>query len=321
MLGCQPEHSEGPKAPFQKVSTVGFAEIKTQILEPHCISCHEKRHSAFQNYSTVKIAANKILRRVSSTDPQRIMPPPPEASLPREKLSLLREWIEAGLPEFPTGTGKEEKPIQMVYFDEVKRDLLTPRCIGCHSQYNNYFVVRENLTSIYSFVLEKKMPFPRKKNQPVLPLKKAQLETLKNWIDGGALYSKELPEPKDLGNELVPTWVSLRDKVIGPKCILCHNSFGSRAPTAMETHLQLRKWWGRYPELFNVKEPEKSHFIGAILGRVNEETGEFFYDKMPFNSPTDDVERDVPDVTEKELEVIKEWISKGLPYDREDRGV
>ena len=54
------------------------------------------------------------------------------------------------------------------------------------------------------------------------------------------------------------------------------------------------------------------------LGRVDEEVEEFFYDPMPFNSPTDDVPTDIDSVTSEELEVIKEWIRLGLPYSEED---
>ncbi|MCB0420127.1 MAG: hypothetical protein KDD61_03975 [Bdellovibrionales bacterium] len=319
VLGCHAVHDTPvDERPQQKLSSVGFEQIRKEILEPHCLNCHEKRHSSYSNYSVVRLASQRILQRIASKDPKKVMPPRSSEGLNEDQIRLLTEWIEAGAPRIANKPSLPE-PENNVYFDRVKKDLLEPRCIGCHSHFRSYEIVFSEITSIYSQILNGKMPFPQKKGQVVEPLTQEQFDLMKNWVDGGAQFTKENPNPSTVILKLEPTWISLRNLVFGKKCILCHNSYGSRAPTAMESHSQLRLWWSKYPELFNIAQPEKSHFVGAILGRVDEDSGELFYDKMPFNSDTDDVQRDIPDVTNEELRVIQEWIGRGLPYDSEDQ--
>ena len=64
--------------------------------------------------------------------------------------------------------------------------------------------------------------------------------------------------------------------------------------------------------LINYENPEESYLIGAIEGNFDQN----FYDPMPFNNTFDDVLFDVPAVTAQELEVIKEWIRLGTPFSK-----
>ncbi len=298
----------------------GFEEIRRDILVPMCTNCHTGRHSAFENYNIVKVAANEILSRVKSQNQSFRMPKdlPP---LSTDQIQKLERWVLAGAPEF---AGIPPKPIATttISFEEVHSKILKSNCIGCHSQFNNYQVVKKNISSIVSFVLDDKMPFALRPNQRNQPLSDELKETLSTWAEAGAPeFPGILTDSVDevaTSPKLEPTWISLRDNVIGPKCILCHNSTGPRAPTAMSTHSELRSWFAENPKLFDFKNPERSHFVAAILGRVDEDNEEYFYDPMPFNSDQDDIQEVIPEVTEAELNVILDWIRLGLPYDSQD---
>jgi len=320
LMSCKAEHDQVNTQISASSLEFGFEEIRKDILVPMCISCHTGRHNSYDSYAVVKVAANEILNRVKSKN-QSFRMPKDLPALSEEQILRLERWILAGAPEF---ANRPSPPIAAtdISFEEIHTKILKPNCIGCHSQFNNYQIVKKNISSILSFVVDDKMPFSLRPNQKNKPLSDELKNLLTTWAEAGAPRapgsSTELDDDAVIDQELEPTWISLRDNVFGPKCILCHNSTGPRAPTSMATHLELRVWFSENPKLFDFKNPERSHFVGAILGRVDEENEEYFYDSMPFNSDQDDVQEIIPDVTEKEIEVILNWIRLGLPYDSED---
>lgn len=293
-----------------------FATIKTEILGPKCISCHTGRHAAYDSYAVVKASLNSILERVSTQNPALRMPKD-AGPLNSQEMAMLREWVQAGAPEFSKKEPvPEEKEEILIGFEEIKTKILTPNCVACHTHFNDYEPVKKVSGSLLSLVLSDKMPFPKRKGQEVVPLSKEDKDLLMAWVGQGApefagVKSMPLPEA-----ELKPNWISLRNNVFGPKCILCHNSFGPRAPTFMGTHTEIRSWFAKNPKLFNFENPNDSHFVGAIIGRVDDD--EFYFDTMPFNSSFDDVPTDISSVTEEELTVIEKWIELKLPFNEED---
>ncbi len=293
-------------------SELSFQDIKSQILEPYCINCHTGIHKSFEMYSIVRIASNNILDRISTTNFVRRMPVGPN-SLDPTLIMLFKDWIGQGKPEFVESKINEINIDSVQYsFADIKEFVLKPNnCFECHSHFEDYSTTIENLTSITSTFQTDRMPYPVAKGGQVEPLSMQQKKMWMSWVDQGApLFVGEQAEA--VGESLQPNWFSIRNNILGPKCILCHNSFGRRGPNDMSTYESLMTWFQKSPKLFDVSDPENSHFIGAIIGRVDED--EFFFDAMPFISSRDDVS-DLSEVTDLELDVLKEWIGNGLPKD------
>jgi len=308
---------------------LSFAMIKTQILEPHCISCHTGRHAAYENYGLVKATAPQMLDRMQSQNPTERMPKGAPA-LSLQLQALFAQWIEAGSPEFATaqepdtdpGTGTDT-PVSTtdkeISFLSIKNKILKPyNCTKCHSQYNNYLPVQAKLGSIVALVTSDQMPFPRRKGETPEPVTADLKDLLIQWVAQGAPEFTDSVNTPTTPQPMEPTWISIRDNVLGPKCILCHNSFGSRAPTAMGTYRDLRNWFQKSPKLFDFENPNKSHFIGSMIGRVDPDNDEFFFDPMPFNTTVDDVRQDIDSVSPENIKIIEQWIKNKLPFDRED---
>mgnify|MGYP003683214727 CR=1 FL=1 len=311
--------SEKPIAQVVKTK-LDFATIKKEILKPNCIECHEGRHIAYESYAVVKASLSGIINRVTTKNTSLLMPKGGPA-LSKDAIAKLKEWMAAGAPEFAEESKEDVKEpsepvVSGIDFKMIKEKVLKPNCIACHTHFNDYEVVKRKSGSILSLVLSDKMPFPRRKGQDVKALSKEDKEMLMSWVGEGS--------PEEVGDsnlelppaELKPNWVSLRNNIFGPKCIQCHNSYGPRGPTFMGTHKELREWFKKSPKLFDFENPEESHFIGALIGRVDDD--EFFFDPMPFNTSFDDVLTDLSPVSTEEIEVIKKWIELKLPYNEED---
>jgi hypothetical protein len=289
-----------------------FQDIKLQILDKHCIQCHTGRHKAYEMYEVVKLSANEMLSRMKTTNtlkrmPQNLSPLDPNL------IRLFQDWVDQGAPQFSTSSTpdnpKDDSTVKYSFAD-IKEFIFKPNnCLECHSHYDDYKSVFRSISSIASTLETDRMPYPKSKADDVKPATQDQKKIFLDWIKQGA--PKFVNETSTVVDDpLVPNWFSIRNQILGPKCILCHNSFGKRGPKDMSTYKSMQAWSQSNPELFNSTNPLNSHFIGAILGRVDDD--EFFYDAMPFKSSLDDVQ-DLPDVTDQEFAVLIEWIRLGLP--------
>ncbi|MEM7651955.1 MAG: c-type cytochrome domain-containing protein [Pseudomonadota bacterium] len=338
----------GPDQP-KTTTELDFATIRAEILEPHCISCHTNQHDSYTSYSVVRLSAFAMLQRMKSSDPVRRMPKD-AAALDPSVIARFEEWVNAGAPEFASegGSGNTDpvEPTETISFEQIKTQILEPyRCTACHSQYNDYQVVKNSIGSIVTLTGNDRMPLPDKPGKsgeaPATdnPLTPQDKELLLEWVNQGVPeFSDGTSSLVTAPEELKPTWISLRNNVIGPKCVRCHSPYGNRgAGLALDTFNnildQMRNHGGNKNKerLIVFDDPENSRLIGAILGRVDSDDpadpdydngdDEFFFDPMPFNNPFDDVLFDVPAVTDEELDTIREWIRRGAPYDDDDKGV
>ncbi|MCB0379561.1 MAG: hypothetical protein KDD33_13800 [Bdellovibrionales bacterium] len=300
--------------------TLDFAIIKSQILEPHCISCHTGRHKAYENYDLVKASAFAMLERMESPNPSRRMPLGAPA-LTEDKLAMFRAWLNAGAPEVvnqDTDTDKPAPVTKNISFIEIKSKILKPyNCVACHSHFNDYGSVKQSLGAIASLVTSDKMPFPKIKGGQVALVSATDKNLLLKWVSQGAPEFSDQPAQDPIQKTLQPTYISIRNHILGPKCTLCHNSYGNRgAGLNLNSFIEIRKAMDRYKALINLDSPNDSHLIGSMLGRVDED--EFFFDAMPFNNGFDDVSLVVDPVTEDELKTIEKWIELKLPYNEDD---
>ena len=299
-------------------TSLDFATISRNIIEPKCLRCH----SGYSNYSVVQVSAFNMLARMEEANPVRRMPKN-DGQLNSATLAMFREWVSAGAPEFKKEDTKPVKPkkpvVDNISFLEIKTKILNPyNCTSCHSQFNDYEPVARAIGGIANLVTGDQMPFPKKKGETVEPVSVKDKDLLLKWVSQGAPEFKKLPAEPLADVELKPTWLSLRNHVFGPKCILCHNSFGNRgAGLNLESMPEIRKYMKtKNQQLINTDSPIDSHLIGAILGRVDDD--ELFLDPMPFNNAFDDVMGTVPAVTEDELKMIEKWIELNLPYSEDE---
>ncbi len=130
---------------------VRFARDILPILSDHCFHCHgqdEKTRAAGLRLDTAagalretdrvivpgRSAASELLRRIASTDPAEMMPPPSAKRRPTAaQIALVRRWIDAG-----AAWGKHWA------FERIERPALpTVRDRGWPKQPLDYFVLRE----------------------------------------------------------------------------------------------------------------------------------------------------------------------------------
>lgn len=134
-------------------------------------------------------------------------------------------------------------------FAFVKKEVIEPRCLECHSSsgtlivletYAQVFVKR---AAIRNAVLTDSMP----KNRS--PLTANQKQILISWIDAGApetIVAKpepppSLPPPADPLPEPDPVepakdWLTVRTLVLEPACFRCHSAPTNRAGVNVETY-------------------------------------------------------------------------------------
>lgn len=117
---------------------VGFAEIKTAILTPHCLRCHAEVGTE-KGLSKWVLAGNPDTSLLFTEIKSGSMPKD-ENPLGTQDLELVRNYIEqlAPVPK-PTPTPVPTPvpiptPTPSVTFAQIRTDVLVPyRCLNCHS--------------------------------------------------------------------------------------------------------------------------------------------------------------------------------------------
>ncbi len=322
----------GGGQPTTSTTELDFATIKSEILQSQCINCHTGRHKNYENYAFVKPSVDSMLERMETSDPGRLMPKggPP---LSTSQIAMFKEWVQAGAPEFANKAAQPKQPapspIDGLSFLTIREKVLKPyNCTACHSQYNDYGPTFKDRGAIISLVSSDQMPFPkpRQNKDDVVKVSDADKKLLLDWVGQGAPEKAGQSAGPLKPETLKPTFISLRNNVFGPKCVLCHNSFGNRGfGKSFGTFRNLRKWMAEHaadPEkenlfVFNAAEGESQGlFLDSMLRDPNDPFE--IFTPMPFNSNKDDVQATIPRVTDEEIAVIKEWIKLELPYDEED---
>ncbi len=179
-----------------------------------------------------------------------------------------------------------------IFFDEIKEKIINPHCLICHSNYSNYQTVKFHLPAIINSVASKRMPL----NAPPLP--EDLLDLLEAWLDEGAPLEKNEPdESQDIIQPLNPTWDSLSLYVFEPKCFVCHNPKGEAPWVDFSNRSTMIK---TLIEHINFSQPENSNLIHRL-----KDSEEPMPPLPPFSN--------LPQLTEDEINVVVEWINRGLP--------
>lgn len=182
-------------------------------------------------------------------------------------------------------------------FATVKNAIFQPYCVQCHAQYSSYSGVAREINNILGAVASDRMP---KVGGPLGPNRKSLLQA---WSNAG------LPENADGSKSsnpdvLVPQWKSVSEIILSPKCIVCHNPNGRAKFLDLSTRQSIFESRNRvYGEgegkkLLDLDKPEESYLIEVIADP---------------NEPMPPKWSNISRLLKEELEVLIQWIGKGLP--------
>jgi len=180
-------------------------------------------------------------------------------------------------------------------FKTINEAIIQPHCLSCHQQYATYAGVKNEASNILNAVTSNRMP----KNAS--PLSAAKKELLAAWVAAGAPQGGSTTTPPPANDKLEATWVSLSSKVFYPKCLVCHNPQGQAKFLDLSTRQAFfeqrnRDFGGE--TLLNFEHPDESYLITVITDP---------------DEPMPPVWSNLELLKTEEIEVIIEWIEKGLP--------
>lgn len=150
---------------------VNFAALKSQVLEPHCLTCHSRMGTE-----------EAISRWVTPGDPEksRLFKSVESGSMPKNARPLGTRELEL-IRSYITKLAAPEREI--VTFDDIKAQILVPSCLQCHRRMDNEtslstWINRENPTQskLYLRVIDGSMP------KGGSPLSSDQTELILNYI-------------------------------------------------------------------------------------------------------------------------------------------
>jgi uncharacterized membrane protein len=189
-----------------------------------------------------------------------------------------------------------EKEKLSLGFASVKEIVFSERCVSCHQQYDTYQGVIRELSAIKAAVESNRMP------RSGGSLTDSQKAILSAWIEKGA--------PEQVGNsgepiapvKLEPTWKSLSENVIFPKCLVCHNPQGQAKFLDLSSRQIIfdnrYRVFGADSIFIDLDSPEESYLL-QILNDDEE--------------PMPPVWSNIPRLTQNELKTLTKWLSLGLP--------
>lgn len=188
-----------------------FAWIQANVLTPRCVICH-RGASAPAGYDLSSYDAVMMGGRVMAGNPtasvffQRInnnSMPPGGPALSAEVKAAISQWIANGaMNDAPVGGvvggGQAPPPLPPLEpkFSSIMANIIGPRCLACHSSVSpragvvlqDYNSVRRYVTArdagdsdLYKVIEDNEMP------QSGGPLSFEQKETIRQWINAGAL--------------------------------------------------------------------------------------------------------------------------------------
>lgn len=180
-------------------------------------------------------------------------------------------------------------------FLSVKRIVFLKSCTTCHQQYNTYQGVIRELAAIQEAVNSNRMP------KSGSPLTEAQKEILLAWVSKGAPDQADTPVEPSMPMSLEPTWKSLSENVIFPKCLVCHNPQGQAKFLDLSSRQIIYDNRNRIfgvSKFIDLEDSENSYLVQVI--NDNEE-------------PMPPAWSNIPRLTQEELKVFNQWLSRGLP--------
>ncbi|MFN4121812.1 MAG: c-type cytochrome domain-containing protein [Flavobacteriales bacterium] len=178
------------------------------IFQSSCAyaGCHDAITSAdgynFTSYANIMASGNaikpnnpgdsKVIRYITEDDPDKIMPPPPNAPLSASQISLITQWINEGAQN--TVNCAASCDTSTFKFNADIKPILESHCTGCHSgalpdagiNLSNHsgVLLVVNSGRLFGTINHQAGFSPMPKNNP--KLSNCQITKIKKWIDNGA---------------------------------------------------------------------------------------------------------------------------------------
>ena len=124
--------------------TVYFQNDVLPLLVSNCGSCHSKNQSSngviLTDYASVikttilvpgSPAQSEIIKKITATENEGRMPPPPAIGLTGEQIAIISRWIDQGA--INNQCNSEECDTLNVTYKNSVRPILDKNCLGCHS--------------------------------------------------------------------------------------------------------------------------------------------------------------------------------------------
>jgi len=199
-----------------------------------------------------------------------------------------------------TKTGGEKSKVEFdeasLNFEAVRAAVFFPRCVECHSQYNTFAGVKNEIGTIMTSVAANRMP------QTGGPLETNLKSLLEAWVAAGA------PERSGDGNTplppvvLEPTWLSVSQNIFQPRCTACHNPAGQARFRDLSSRAAIftarDELSGGGQKLIDFENPEESYLLNVIQDP---------------EEPMPPISSNIRRLNAEEIAVLKEWIRQGLP--------
>ncbi|MCA9175205.1 MAG: SUMF1/EgtB/PvdO family nonheme iron enzyme [Planctomycetales bacterium] len=241
----------GGAAPAAAAEQVDFARQIQPLLSSACLRCHNEQNAegglrldsreallkgGERGPAVVlgKASDSRLVQFVKLTPDADEFMPPAEAPLDSALVALLSQWIDEGAA-WPAGI--EMKPQPRIHFGRHIQPLLEMNCVGCHSKREKHdpdggldLTTRELAMSSEALI-----PFDAGKSrlfevttlaadaEEVMPpksaggpLKQAEVEKLRAWIEQGALWPKDVTlkqRPKIQEWDRTPDTIELLEKI------------------------------------------------------------------------------------------------------------
>lgn len=182
-------------------------------------------------------------------------------------------------------------------FAIVQSKIMTPYCVTCHEQYASYVAVRREVDAIAAAVNSNRMP------RTGGPLPDSLKRLLGAWIAAGAPEKPGLaPRPEPV--VIVPIWNSIRDNVLAPRCLVCHNPNGQARFLDLSTRRAIFDSRNRLfgadagKKLLDFERPEESYLIDVVKDE---------------NEPMPPTWSNIRRLNGDEIRVLTNWIGLGVP--------
>lgn len=121
--------------------SVYFEQQILPLLVSNCSQpgCHNAGSAqdgiVLTSYSNLMNTAgtNELWEVINETDPDKIMPPPPESPLTSAQISLIQTWIQQGAQNNFCDQATGPCDTLNVTYNSTVKPILQAKCVGCHS--------------------------------------------------------------------------------------------------------------------------------------------------------------------------------------------
>ncbi len=188
--------------------TVYFAQDVLPILNSNCAmsGCHDAASAqdgiVLDSYANVMASGevdagapfeSDLYEVLIETDPDDVMPPPPDEKLKATQIEIIRKWIAQGALNLSCQEATCDTT--NITYDQFVKPLLDTHCTGCHSGQSpgggilirNYNDVKAlaDAGQLYGVIAHQPgyAPMPKGENQ----LPDCDIASIRTWINDGAL--------------------------------------------------------------------------------------------------------------------------------------